>query len=286
VMAMPGHDATQNQVAAIAAELGLQDPEVTPLGGGLSNRSMRLRDARQDLVLRQAGTKANVLGANRRSELAMQEVAAAAGLAPPVVLARPAEGLLVTRFVGGRVLEYEDAREPAMLARIGAWIARLHGLTPPPRLVAIDIAARAMGYLQSLRGQPPTAFLQELEQGLAARRKSVPSLSLPAACHHDLHHLNLVDRGNALIAIDWEYAGPGDPAADLAACICYHDLDPTQTEALLAGYGGDSKPLLASLAPLCWIFDCLWFGWLEVAAPRGIAADAGRRDRLIERLLL
>ena len=285
-MALPGHDATQDRVAAIAAELGLQDPEVTPLGGGLSNRSMRLRDARQDLVLRQAGTKADVLGANRRSELAMQEVAAAAGLAPPVVLARPAEGLLVTRFVGGRVLEYEDAREPAMLARIGAWIARLHGLTPPPGLAVIDIAARAAGYLRSLQGQEPAAFLQELEQGLATRRKALPPPGRPAACHHDLHHLNLVDQGDALIAIDWEYAGPGDPAADLAACICYHDLDPTQTEALLAGYGGDNQPLLERLAPLCWIFDCLWFGWMEVAAPRGIAADTGRRDRLIERLSL
>jgi len=285
-MTMPGHDATQDQVAAIAAELGLQDPEVTPLGGGLSNLSWRLRDASQDLVLRQAGAKTGVLGADRHSELAMQQIAAAAGLASPVVLARPAEGLLVTRHVGGRVLNYEDARHPAMLARIGAWLAKLHALAPPPWLAAIDIAARAMGYLQSLHGQAPAAFLQELEQGLAARRRSVPSLSLPAACHHDLHHLNLVDRGNALVAIDWEYAGPGDPAADLAACIGYHDLDPTQTEALLAGYGGDNQPLLARLAPLCWIFDCLWFGWMEIAARQGIAADTGRRDRLIERLSL
>jgi len=283
-MAMTGHDALQDRVATIAAELGLQDPEVTPLRGGLSNRSMRLRDARQDLVLRLAGTNADVLGADRGLEVAMQEIAADAGLAPPVVLARPAEGLLITRFIVGHVLDYADARLPAMLARIGAWFAKLHALAPPPGLAAIDIAARAAGYLRSLQRQEPVAFLQELERGLAARRKSLPPLRLPAACHHDLHHLNLLDRGDALIAIDWEYAGPGDPAADLAAFICYHDLEPMLTEELLTGYGGDSRTQTARLAPLRWIFDCLWFGWMEIAAMQDIANHAGRRRRLIERL--
>ena len=284
MMPAEGRDATPDHFAAIAAELGLLDPEVTPLCGSLSNRSWRLRDARQDLVLRQAGRGSDLLGADRGSELAMLEIAAAVGLAPPIVLARPTEGLLVTRYIEGRVLSYKDVRGPAMLARIGSWFARLHALSPPIGLAAIDFGARAAGYLQSLRGQLPAAFLQELERGLAARRKAAPPPPRLAPCHHDPHHLNLVDRCDALMALDWEYAGPGDPAADLAACICYHDLDPKLTEALVAGYGGDSRPLLARLATLCWIFDCLWFGWMEIAAQQGIAVDTGRRQRLIERL--
>ena len=238
-------------VAAIAAELGLHDPVVTPLCGGLSNRSWRLRDARLDVVLRQSGADADLLGADRGSELAMLKIAAAAGLAPPIVLARPTEGLLVTRYIDGPVLSYEDARAPAMLARIGAWFARLHALSPPHGFAAIDIGARADGYLQSPGGQLPAAFLQEIGRGLAARRRATPPPKRLAACHHDLHHLNLVDQGDALIALDWEYAGPGDPAADLAACICYHDLDQKQLGALLGGYGGGSQALRASLAPLC-----------------------------------
>ena len=271
-------------VAAIAAELGLLDPKVTPLCGGLSNRSWRLRDAKQDLALRQSGADADLLGADSGSELAMLEIAAAASLAPPIVLARPSEGLLVTRYIEGHVLSYEDVRAPAMLERIGAWFARLHALSPPHGFAAIDIGARADGYLQSPGGQLPAAFLQELGRGLDARRKAIPPPKRLAACHHDLHHLNLVDQGDALIALDWEYAGPGDPAADLAACICYHDLDPRQLDALLAGYGGGSQLLRARLAPLCWIFDCLWLGWMEIAAQQGIAVDAGRRQLLIERL--
>jgi aminoglycoside phosphotransferase (APT) family kinase protein len=271
-------------VAKIATALGLQDPEVTELHGGLSNRSWRLRDAKQDLVLRQSGAGSDILGSDPRSELAMQAIAATAGLAPPIVLARPADGLLVTRYIDGNVLSRDDVREPAMLARIGDWVARLHALAPPQGLAIIDLGSRAEGYLQSPGGKLPSAFRQALRDGLADRRKATPPPDRFAACHHDLHHLNLVDRGDSLIALDWEYAGPGDPAADLAACICYHDLDPQRVDALLAGYGDGTEALRARLVPLCWIFDCLWLGWLEMAATLDISLDAGRRQRLVERL--
>jgi thiamine kinase len=270
--------------AAIAAELGLRQPEITALPGGLSNRSWRLRDAKQDLVLRQSGAVTGELGADGRAEIAMLEIAAAAGLAPQVVLARPDQGIMVTRYVGGHVLARTDVRQPAMLARIGAWFARLHALAPPQNLPIVDFGERAAGYLARMRAESPTPLIAELERRLVARRKTLPPPRRLAACHHDLHHLNLVDRGDALIALDWEYAGPGDPAADLAACIGYHDLDAQQVEALLAGHGGDSGSLHARLPALRWIFDCLWLGWTEVAALGGIAKDDGRRQRLIERL--
>lgn len=276
--------ATANQLAAIAVELGLRDPVVTQLCGGLSNRSWRLRDSMQDLVLRQSGAGSDILGSDPRSEFAMQAIAAAAGLAPPIVLARPTDGLLVTRYIDGRVLTLDDVRRPAMLARIGAWFAKLHALAPPRGLAAIDFCARAGGYLKTAGGRLPAAFLRELGRGLAARCKATQQPGRLAACHHDLHHLNLVDQGEALIALDWEYAGPGDPAADLAACICYHDLEPDQIDELLAGYGGGSQALRVRLAPLCWIFDCLWLGWMETAAMLDVSLDKARRQRLIERL--
>ncbi len=270
---------------AIAAELGLREPEITPLEGGLSNRSWRLRDAHQDLVLRLPGKAAGELGADRHSELTMQKIAAAAGLAPQVVLARPAEGLLVMHYVEGRVLTRDDLRLPGTLARIGAWLAELHALAAPQDLAAVDFGARATTYIESLQAQEPAAYLRKLEQGLAARRAALPAPPRLACCHHDLHHLNIVDRRGALLVLDWEYAGPGDPAADLAACVRYHDLDQAHVGALLDGYGGDSRRIIARMILLCWIFDCLWFGWLEIAAREGVAVDAGRRQMLVDRLL-
>lgn len=278
-------DAWEYRVAAVAVELGLDRPQVTTLAGGLLNRTLRLKDAHQDLVLRLAGAGAESLGVDRHAERAMLQLAAGAGLAPQLVLSRPAESLLVTRHVAGRVLARDAAREPAMLVRIGAWLARLHALEPPAGIAPIDIAARAAAYLRVLHARDSTTLLRDLETRLARLREELPPPRRLAACHHDLHHFNLVDTGAALVALDWEYAGPGDPVADLAACICYQDLDRRQTEILLGGYGDASGRLTARLEPLIWVFDCLCYGWMEIAAMQGLAADPDRRRGLVERLL-
>ncbi len=214
-----------DRVAAIAAELGLRQPEITPLSGGLSNRSWRLRDATLDLVLRLSGAVAGELGADGRAELAMLEIAASAGLAPQVVLARPDQGILVTRYVGGHVLTRTDV-SPARNARAH------RGLVRATTRAGAAAESPGRGFRRARRGLPgavarrsPTPLIAGLERQLVARRRSLPPPRRLVACHHDLHHLNLVDLGDALIALDWEYAGPGDPAADLAACIGYHDLD-------------------------------------------------------------
>ena len=87
------------------------------------------------------------------------------------------------------------------------------------------------------------------------------------------------------LAIDWEYAGPGDPAADLAACAGYHALDATALDALFAGYGATVPGLRARVAALAWIFDCLWYGWNAAAAEDGLAPDPAEQSRLAARLL-
>ena len=99
-----------------------------------------------------------------------------------------------------------------------------------------------------------------------------------------LHHRNLVLAGDRLLALDWEYAGPGDPAADVAAFARYHDLDGAAIDALLEQHGADGPALRARVHALAWIFDCLWYGWLGVAGLAGLDDDRERRDALVSRL--
>jgi len=271
------------RVTAVVAELGLEHPVVTPLEGGPANRSVRLVDARHDFVLRMAGDAGRDLGADPAAELAIQMLAAAHGLAPPIVLARPEAGLLVTRHVAGRALAREDLRDPAALRRIGAWMAQLHAI-PPPALPPVDFSERAAGYLERLRAIAPDARLSLVSEKLAARRAGLPPPDRLVSCHHDLHHRNLIDAGGRLLAIDWEYAGPGDRAADLAACIGYHELGMSDTTALLAGYGDDGEELRARIESLGWIFACLCYGWNALALHAGLTIDAREQARLAARL--
>ena len=271
-------------VAAAIEALGLAHPVVTPLAGGILNRSFRVREGDEDLVLKLAGDAAPALGASRRSEFAMQALAAGVGLAPPVVLADEARGFMVSRHASGRTLSAGDMQDARLLARIGAWIAALHALPVPAGLAVVDFGERAASYLSRLQADSPGRFPGRLANELAARRASLPRPEQLAACHHDLHHRNFIDDGRRLLAVDWEYAGPGDPAADLASCVGYHGLRDDGIDALLGGYGQGGAELRERVAKLAWIFDCLWFGWNAAAALSGSAPDMDEQAVLAARL--
>ena len=271
-------------IAAALDALGLDSPTITPLAGGALNSSFRLQGGGQDLVLRVTGKPAEALGASARSESAMQTLAANARLAPAVVLADPARGFVVSRHEPGSAPQARDMRDGRLLRRIGVWIAQLHALDAPAGLPAVDFGERAAGYLARIVTARGDAFSGRLQGELARRRAALTPPARLAPCHHDLHRRNLLDDGRRLLAVDWEYAGPGDPAADLASCIGYHALDAGAGEALLGGYGRKDAAFRARVAALGWIFDCLWYGWNAVAAQEGIEPDLDEQSRLAARL--
>jgi aminoglycoside phosphotransferase (APT) family kinase protein len=271
-------------VAAASAALGLARPEVTPLPGGVANRSFRLREGGRDFVLRVAAEAAAGLGAGGQAEVAMQSLAAAAGLAPSIVLADPGGRFIVMRHAAGESPGAAAMQDARLLRRIGAWLARLHALAAPAGLAAVDFGERAAGYLSRVVAARPDPFVARFARELERRRAALPAPARLAACHHDLHRRNLIDDGERILAIDWEYAGPGDAAADFAACAGYHDLGADGLAALLEGYGGAERVLRSRIDALAWIFDCLWYGWNAAAALDGLEPDRGEQARLAARL--
>lgn len=271
-------------IEAAVRALGLAQPEITALDGGIANRSFRLRAPGRDLVLKFAGAAGDTLNANARSEYAMQSLAARAGLAPPVVLADTARGFIVSEHVSGAVPSAQEFAEPELLRRVGAWVGALHALPVPPGLAVVDFGERAAKYLAHVVAHGSDPLAAELRRELERRRAALPGPARLASCHHDLHHRNFIDDGRRLWAVDWEYAGPGDPAADLASCIGYHALGGAAADALLAGYGPADPALRARIVALGWIFDCLWYAWNAVAELAGLAPDPAERSRLAARL--
>ena len=88
--------------------------------------------------------------------------------------------------------------------------------------------------------------------------------SIPCLCHNDVHHLNVVGRGEPML-IDWEYAGSGDPAFDLASVCVYHRYGPAQRSLLLDAYGAAGRGVDAErLERACWIFEYVRDLWTAV----------------------
>ena len=225
---------------------------LTPLSGGITNRNYRidLAGVAQRYVVRLAGNDTHLLGISREVEHAASVVAAGLGVGAEVVAFLRPEGYLVTRFIEGTPLAELDVHAPALLARVAHTVRRFHdgpaipGLFVPLRIVE---AYRALALERGVR--IPAEY--ELSQA-TARRIELAFLQdplEPRPCHNDFLPGNLIDDGERIRIVDWEYAGMGDPFFDLGNFSVNNDLSSDEDAALLEAYDGE-RPRRQRLARL------------------------------------
>jgi thiamine kinase len=270
-----------------SATRALADGAMTRLTGGLSNQAWRVERCGQAWLARLGYADAERLGVNRHSECALVAVVAAAGFAPDVLACDPPTGLLVTRFIEGRTWQASDAVEPRNLARIGSLLARLHTLPPAPGIAVVSYAEQARHLASTIPASDPTVAVlrHRADQAFERIERREPRRAL---CHHDLHHLNVVDTGAHLWLVDWEYGGVGDPLFDVAGFLALHELGVAETDLLLGAYGAGSTVDREVLEEARWAFD--YVQWLWYRSSLGSRPDPGsvladREARLASRLL-
>lgn len=214
---------------------GPVEPE--PVGGGITNANFRVRDRAEQYFVR-IGDDIPVHGVFRFNEVAASRAAHAAGLSPEVVHHEP--GALVLRYVEGRTLEPADVRDPSQLERILPLVTRCHRELPRhlrgPTL-AFWVFHVVRDYCHTLRdsGASPAAELDRLLAAAETLERAVGAVDLVFG-HNDLLAGNLIDDGERLWLIDWDYAGWGSALFDLGGLASNNDLSPEQEEWLLAHY--------------------------------------------------
>ncbi len=215
---------------------------IEPIPGGITNHNYVVRAGEQAYVARLC-EELPLLGISRRNEVVCQQAAGAWGLAPEVVHHEP--GLLVSRFVAGRTLTAAEIRQPALLARLAAMLHRLHQswdtligefLYFCPFQVVRTYARSAA----RLGAELPGEIDDLLEDARSLSRRIAPFR--PVLCHNDLLPANLIDDGQRLWLVDWEYAAIGHPFFDLANLSANAALDDDQERALLTAYRGQADP--------------------------------------------
>jgi len=205
---------------------------VEPLGGGITNHNFKVQAGGETFVLRVGGKDTELLGIDRGVEREAAAVAAGLGIGPEVVAFVESEGLLVTRFIGGEVGRVTPG-EAATLLR------RLHdGPAIPGHFNAFRVVEAYASTARELRVPLPRGFdeAKETADNIEQRRGAFER----RPCHNDLLAANFIHDGERLWIVDWEYAGMGDPAFDLANFAVNSGLDEAGDEALLVAYrGGD-----------------------------------------------
>jgi thiamine kinase-like enzyme len=207
--------------------------------GGLTNVNVRVHLPDGDAIARLTTDDSALLAIDRPAEYESSLAAAASGAAPPVVGYSPEAGVLAVRWIDGGTCTPEALRKPDLLARVVRTCRRLHA--GPRFTVDFDMFAVQRRYLGVVREHGfrlPAGYLDHMpafgQVEAALRGRAEPTVP----CHNDLLPGNLVDDGERIWLIDYEYAGNNDPCFELGNLWSEANLPPEALETLVTGYYG------------------------------------------------
>ncbi len=267
-------------------ESGRPPLSARPLAGGLSNRTALVHTARGRFVVRLHADVSPRPGLDRQREVVLHELAAAAGLAPPIVAAGSSGLFLITEFIEGQAWSADSFASAAALRVLAHRLRLLHALQRPP-VPHLEPMAVVHAYLASIARFAPTeaADLAGLEKrGAHMLGRAGSSSRTSTIVHNDLDHRNLITAGQ-LYLLDWEYAAIADPLLDLACVLSYYPETVRHSELLLDESGlreqGATKAALLALADWHLLVSYLWYrsrrALGRAAAESRVIEDAMRR---------
>ncbi|HEX3906953.1 MAG TPA: phosphotransferase [Mycobacteriales bacterium] len=233
-------------------ELSAGPVHASALPGGLTNHNFKVVTASgRQAVIRLSSPQGELLAIDRDVEYANSLAAAAAGVAPGVLGYLPDLGALVIDWIEGRTLAAADLDDAATVARVADTCRRLHA---GPRFAAdFDMVALQRRYLDLVVSEgyrlPPT-YLDLMPQitaiGEALRARTLPTVP----CHNDLLPANLMDDGEQIWFVDFEYSGNGDPCFELGNMWSETEFPADRLDGIVEAYFGRASRAMVARARL------------------------------------
>ncbi|MDH3219389.1 MAG: phosphotransferase [Gammaproteobacteria bacterium] len=238
--------------------------DIEPLSGGMTNLNFKISDGAVDYVVR-LGEDDPVHLISRANEIASCRAAFEIGVSPELVYHEP--GILVVRFVDGKVFDEADVRVERNLRRIVDLLQHFHRALPQ-RFNGVAVmfwVFQVLRHYQNLLtqgGSAHAARLPELARIAAQLESAVGPIDIVFG-HNDLLPANFIDDGERIWLIDFDYAGFNSPLFDLSNLASNNELDDAQEKAMLERYYGvaaDERRLASYHAMKCasLLREALW----------------------------
>jgi thiamine kinase-like enzyme len=215
-----------------------QNPtDIIPINGGITNVNVCVTNNNKKYVVR-IGQDIPEHGVMRWNELALSKAAQSLGVSPAVVHYEP--GILVLEFIDSQTFEEADVCKSKNLMRITSLVAKTHREigqylnTPILTFWPFQVNQSYMSRLES-DGSPHMSKLADLKRQLELLQDAIGQVDLVIG-HNDLLAANILDDGDQLWLIDWEYGGFNTPLFDLAGLAGNNGLSILQEQQMLEQY--------------------------------------------------
>ena len=232
---------------------------------GMTNRVYKVETGGKRFALRIPGSGAAAM-IDRRAEEVNARLAATASVAPEV-LHFGDDGVMLTRFIKDATpLRPERLRDSSgALERAALAFKRLHHAdivfaSTFRAFATIDSYVAVLARLGTALSEAERDAIQKVQD---IGRVLATRPAAPRPCHCDPTGRNVLDTGERVWLVDWEYSGMNDPMWDLAYFSIESLLDDLDDRKLLESYFGRA-PVSAEMArvavlkPVCEVQAALW----------------------------
>jgi len=226
-------------IAAIPEWEG-EDPDVTPITIGITNRNFKVNIGGASFVVRLSGKDTELLGIDRAAENDAASAAAAAGVAPEVFAFLPDLGALITRFVQGAHIPEQDLEREDVLRAVVRSVQAIHSGPPIPSSFPVFRIVEDYRGIAAERGVAAPPAFEQVHARAGDIEAAFSKRPLPdRPCHNDLLNANFLLDGDHVWIVDYEYGGMGDLFFDLGNLSINNGLSTGAQDLLLRLYFGD-----------------------------------------------
>ncbi|MFT3731923.1 MAG: choline/ethanolamine kinase family protein [Hyphomicrobium sp.] len=235
----------QQRARSIAAsviangEIAPEDVAIQSLGG-MTNRNYRVTLSGQSYVVRIPGEGTDEYMDRTGDELAGR-ITSDLGVNAPRLYYDLKSGVQITKFIeNGKTMNSDLFKDPGAIARAAKSFHKLHtsGQKFANRFDEKVIAQEYIDILKSKNARVPEGYERVQKEADGIREALAASCGELVACHNDPAPENLVDTGDRMYILDWEFGGNNDPFWDLADLAVETNFSEEQDRQLLEAYLG------------------------------------------------
>ena len=213
------------------------DINIEPLEGGITNKNYLIKDKKKKYVAR-FGEDIIHHHIMRFHEIAANKAANEVGIAPEVIYHE--KGLLILEYIESDTLTNTEVKKESILKKIISLIKIAHNKIPlyftgPPIMFWVFHLVRDYAWTLKENNSFYVPILDKLIKDSVILEKAA-SPHYIVFCHNDLLPGNILNDGNKLWLIDWEYAGFNSPLFDLGGLASNSEFSNDQENFMLEEY--------------------------------------------------
>ena len=238
--------------------------KVNPINGGITNINFEVTVGKKSFFISMPYSNSELLNIDYGNKYYNNKICGEINISPRVTHFIESENLLVTEFIKSKASSLTIFQSSKAIEQLVKNIKLLHNANPFLR--NFDMLSQISYYQNILKKDylPKKLFKYVNNIKTLKQKLYLPNDKL-VPCHNDLLAENIINKGNQIFIVDFDYSGNNDPCFELGNLSVEMEYDDEQINKLVRSYYGEINENIISRVNLQGIVsDIGWSLWSYV----------------------